>query len=136
MKVEKNIFKEVIPSLTEKKYLYKETDNEDEVDINLYLLNKALSYYPEGVLFANNVNVEFKTNASTKMIYDYYYYSLPKSKLPYKKWGKKQVQQKEVEIIRKVYNCNEKAALEYIKLISEEDLKQMVKNNTDFGGRD
>lgn len=132
MKVEKDVFKEVLPSLTGKQYLYKE-DYED-IEINLYLLNKALSYYPESVLFANDVNVEFQSS-STKMVYDYYYYSLSKGKLPFKKWGKRSTGQKEVEVIRKVYSCNEKTALEYVKLIAEEDLNRIIKDNTDFGGR-
>lgn len=133
MKIEKDVFKEVIPSLTSKQYLYKDIENED-IEINLYLLNKALSYYPESVLFANDVNIEFQSSP-TKMVYDYYYYSLSKGKLPFKKWGKRSTGQKEVEVIRKVYSCNEKTALEYIKLIKEEDLIKIIKDNTDFGGR-
>ena len=131
MKIEKDVFKEVLPSLTNKKYLYK--DNED-IEINLYLLNKALSYYTESVFFANDVNVEFQSSPA-KMVYDYYYYSLSKGKLPFKKWGKRSIEQKEIKVIRKVYSCNEKTALEYIKLIKDEDLKRVIKDNTDFGGR-
>jgi hypothetical protein len=88
---------------------------------NPWLVNKALSYFKDSVLYANEINMN--SHISNRMQYDYYLNAI-KSGKRYSKWVKTN-KSEELELICKVYNCNKKTGDAYLKVISKQDLKKL-----------
>ena len=61
-------------------------DNLD-VDMNVFMLNKIFSKTQDTIFLANEVN-RFSMSDDKQMIYDFYYYAVPKSNYRYGSWDK------------------------------------------------
>lgn len=107
-----------------KKYIYDETN--DGI-YNQTIVNLALSQYRDTVLIANqmNINTSYITN---KQHFDFCYYLIPKYKR-FASWYKKEKTESYdyTSAISRKYNISNKKALEYAKLLSDEELEE-VKN--------
>jgi len=100
-----------------------------EKEYNSFMINRALSYYPDTVFYANEMN---KYNTLDKQIqYDYLRHSIRKRKR-FSKWAKP-INNDTVELIMSVYNYNRKRAEEVIDMFSQSDIEKL-KQRIDTGG--
>jgi hypothetical protein len=99
-------------------------DEVSEKEYNRWLVNKALSYFKDTVLYANEINMN--SHLSNRMQYEYYLHSIRPAKR-FSKWSKTN-KNDDTDLICRVYNCNKRIAAVYLKVISENDLKQLRKN--------
>jgi hypothetical protein len=88
---------------------------------NAFIINRGLSYFPDTVLIANDMNRYSDIPAESQ----YYYYmgAIRKGKR-FSKWHKPK-KDADIELIQKIYNVRLEVAKQYRKLISDKDMKQL-----------
>lgn len=105
-------------------------NNQAEKSYNPWLTNLALSYHVDTVLIANQMNSNFHLNNRAQ--YEYLLNAVRKKKRPYNKWNSKTTDQN-LELVCSVYNISKTKGLEYLKLLSESDIKTL-KLSKETGG--
>lgn len=116
-------------SLTfEKQHLINNSSNPERVTAdfakNIFMVNKALSMSVDTIMYANEMNERF--DLSPRMVYDYYFHSLRKSK-SYAKWPKKDKSKEEfVKAVKMFFGYSTKEAERILHLIPESELQNMV----------
>lgn len=105
-------------------------DNGDlEKQYNAFLVNRGLSFTPDTILAANEMNVV--PFLDKRMQYDYLYSTVRKKKR-YSKWIK--AEQDEVEdLIVEYYGVSRRRASEYASLMTDKDVAE-IKAKTNKGG--
>jgi hypothetical protein len=83
-----------------------------------FLINKALSYFVDTIMYVNEVNI--RPDVDNKLQNDYYLNSIRSNKR-YSKWHKRP-EDNDVEAIREYYNVNYFKALEIIRVLSIEQI--------------
>ena len=81
-----DLFREIIPSILQTKEDVLLTE-QDEKSYSPFMVNRALSYHKDTVLYANEMNSY--PNLDKKLQYDFYINIIRASKRPYSKWHKK-----------------------------------------------
>ena len=103
-----------------------------EVSVSDYLpfmVNKALSYHNDTILYANEMNIN---NSLAKDIqYNYLFNSIKKRKRFYK-WYKAD-EDNEIDLIVKEYKVNNQKAIQIKKLLTEEQMN-ILKKKYNTGG--
>ena len=89
-------------------------------DYSPYLVNKALSYFPDTVLQANQMNLASFIDIQAQ--YDYLFYTVRKRKR-YSKWYKGHTSDM-ISILRDVLSCSPKEAEMYF---SKDEIKKLKK---------
>lgn len=106
-------------------------DPQCEKEYNPFLVNRALSYFPDTVMYANACN-QFQ-HLDKKWQYDFLRTSISKKKR-YSKWHKKQPVSEDLFAVQQYYKYSTERALELLNILSEEEIKQ-IKQLMDKGGR-
>lgn len=99
-------------------------------DYNQFIVNRALSFGRDTILFANELNMN--PHIPNNWAYDFLYFGIPKKKR-YDKWIKRE-EVKDLDIIVEYYNISFKKAIEYVKILSTEQIKEL-KQRLDKGGK-
>lgn len=135
MGIKFDLFKEWVPSITDKKgrYLYSGVA-ENDVSEEIYMICRVLSQYEDCLPFANIVNQKMSDKIDAKLAYDFLYYIIPKYKRAFVTWGKTKKEIEDVELVKKAFNCNNERAKEYLNLMSPNQLEKM-RGDFDAGGR-
>ncbi len=114
-----------------KDYLF--NDPEVAKEYNQFLVNKALSYFPENIFYVNEMNKN--CNINKKMQYDFYFYVISKRKR-YINWDKRD---NDIDIninaIKEYYKYSTRKAVEALSLLNSEQL-QYIKDKLNKGGKD
>ena len=103
------------------------TENDElmEKEYTPYVVNKSLSYFPDTLLYANEINqYGFLDN---KMQYEYYLYSVRQGKR-FSKWTKKDSSEL-IDSISRYYQVNRKRAEEYASVLTQ-DQKDSILEKT------
>ena len=95
----------------------------NEKQYNPFLTNRALSYFAETVLHANEMNVN--SHLDPLLQHDYLFHSVRKGKR-FSKWSK-EVKDKNIELVAEYYGYNYRRAKEVYPLLSEQQLKHISK---------
>jgi len=106
------------------------TDNITEKAYNGYMINRSLSYFPDTVLAANEMNVNHQLDK--KMQFDFLINIIRKRKR-FSKWEKKKADG-DVDVIKEYYGYNDLKARQVLSLLSPEQLEQLYKK-VNKGGR-
>lgn len=106
---------------TTKKDLLKE-DPLSEKDYSAFMINRSLSYFPDTLFFANEMN-KF-ADAPKDWQFDFYLNSV-KPKKRFSKWNKKDQRPDDAKLIVMAYNYSFAKALEILPLINEENLNEL-----------
>lgn len=125
-----DIFKDILPSLLENNN-YKINSTEEESELNIYLMNKALSSHIDVILYVNEMNKN--RHLDKKLQYDYLFYSVRKYKRKYQKWMKSDVKD-DLELVKEYFSYSSKKAREVIEFLSKEDL-QYIADKLNKGGK-
>lgn len=121
--MEYDLFKEWLPSITEKSgYLFDgRNDQETEQKYPAFMINRALSQYEDTALIANEVNRH--SSLDPKLQYDFYFHLVAKRKR-FSKWAKAN-KTEEVKTIMEAYNISAKKAEEIQTMFSSEEMEQL-----------
>jgi hypothetical protein len=108
-------------SNTKKDLLKENPDNEKEY--KAYVVNHGLSFYPDTVLLANEMNLYPDIPAAAQ----YYYFlgSIRKGNR-YSEWHKSK-KNEDLDLVQKVYQVRREIAKQYLKLLSKDDLDKLRK---------
>lgn len=109
-----------VKSINNKQYMMDETN---EKEYKPWLVNKAMSYFPETLMYSNQMNM---TEASNKMQYDYYIHSVKKGNR-FSKWHKPE-KDEAIELLCLAYNYGRKEAKIALKTINPCDLERIRKS--------
>lgn len=114
-----------------KKDLMNGTENDAlaEKGYSSWLTNKAFSYHPDAILHANVMNEH--SHLDNKLQFAYYINILRKRKR-FSKWSKPQ-DDATLSLVCDHYQCNKRIGLQYVKLLTKEQLN-IIKNNNEKGG--
>ena len=105
-------------------------DSDTEKAYAPYIVNRALAQHLDCILFANEMNV--RPWVDKKLQYLYLMNSIRAKKRTFSKWIKPESID-DIESIKTYYTCSDTKAIEYLKLLSEDDII-FIKNSTDIGG--
>jgi hypothetical protein len=113
-----------------KKNLFNE-DPQCEKDYSPYMINRGLSYFPDTIMFANEMNTHY--DIPKKWQYEFYLNGITKKKR-FSKWSKKDNTQDVIKIIMAEYNYSERNALEIINILDTSQIDALVTKYS-TGGR-
>lgn len=103
---------------------------ENEKEYNAFMVNRALSYYPDTILYAQEMN--FNHHLDGLLQYDYLFHSLRKKKR-FSKWFKKEKSEL-IDAVMRYYNCSYRKAQDAIAVLNKEQLdeiKRIMTNGID-----
>jgi len=114
-----------------KKDLMRGTENDTlaEKGYNPFLTNKAMSYHPDAILHANELNS--LPHLDNKLQFDYYINILRKRKR-FSKWSKPE-NDENINIVSNYYGCNKQVALQYLKILTKGQI-DIIKQKQEKGG--
>jgi hypothetical protein len=124
-----DLFKEIVPSILQTKVNYLR----DDVDVKEYspfMVNRALSYHMDCVLYANEVNKHHSIDKD--MQYQYLLNSIRPVKRKFQPWQKSSTD-KDLECIKEYFGYSNQKAKEALLLLSAEQIAE-IKIRTDKGG--
>jgi len=124
-----DLFKEVIPSIlqTKKNVLL------DDVDVKQYtpfIVNRALSYHIDCVLYANQMNIHNQIDKD--MQYSYLLNSIRPAKRKFQPWQKTD-SDKNIQCIKDYFGYSNEKAKDVLRILSDEQIAE-IKAKTDKGG--
>ena len=87
---------------------------------NQFIVNKALSYFPDTIFFVNELNVR---NVDNRQHFTYLLQAIPRKKR-FSKWFKLE-DTDTIQLIQEHYNYSYSKAKEALKLLSDDQIKQI-----------
>ena len=119
-------------SFTKNNMMSSENYSEDiEKDYIPFIVNKALSYHSDTVLFANQMN-QWSKVLTNRMQYEFYLYAPIRRKKRFAKWVKPE-QNETVELIMSAYKYNRVQAEQVLKIFTPAQI-EILKNKMKIGG--
>jgi hypothetical protein len=118
-----DLFKEIIPSILQTKE-YALLTEQDEKSYSSFMVNRALSFHRDTVLFANEMN-RF-SNLDNKLKYDFLLNIIRAQKRSYSKWHKK-AQNSDLEAVKEYYGYSDAKAEEALKILDDAQIKVIKK---------
>lgn len=115
---------------TTKKDLLRE-DPLSEKDYVPFMVNRGLSYFPDTIMYANEIN----RHAGIPKIwqFDFYRIGIPTRKR-FSKWSKKDQNSEELQLVMNVYNYSAEKAARALEILTEEQLNTLKEAHSK-GGR-
>jgi hypothetical protein len=106
-----------------KKDMMRGTDNDElsEKDYKPFLANRSLSFHADSILYSNEMNR--LGHLDNLLQYDFYMNSL-RSRKRFSKWMKPE-ESENVDIIREVYKCNLKKAIDASRILTKEHIQSL-----------
>ena len=115
---------------TNKKDLMKNTENDELAESSYvpFVVNKALSYFPDTILYANEMN---KSSADKKLQYHYLLNTIRPAKR-FAKWVKRD-NVDDVDSVKQFYGYNTEKALQALNILTADEL-HYIKQKLERGG--
>jgi hypothetical protein len=124
-----DLFKEIIPSILEKKKSVFR-DELDYKDYNPYIVNRALSYHMDCVLYVNELNKH--PSLEKDLQYQYLLNTIRPMKRKFQPWQKSEVD-KNMECVKIYFGYSNEKAKEALRLLTDDQIAE-IKRKTDKGG--
>ena len=118
-----DLFKEIIPSILQTKE-YALLTEQDEKSYSSFMVNRALSFHRDTVLWANEMN-KF-TTLDNKLKYDFLLNIIRAQKRPYSKWYKK-AQSSDLSVVEEYYGYSDAKAEAALKILSDDQITAIKK---------
>jgi N-formylglutamate amidohydrolase len=99
-------------------------------EYSAFIINKFLSYHIDCIIYVNEMNM--RSNLPSQMQYLYLLHSIRKNKR-FSKFMKKDKEPDDINIIKEYYKCSTKIAIEYKKVLTDENIS-ILKNELFKGG--
>jgi len=100
-----------------------EYGDDSKGDYKPYIINRCLSYFPDTIFYANEMNM--RSSCDITMQFEYYLNNIRKRKR-YSPWLKKE-ESLVVDAIKGYFDCSEKKARDYEKILSEDIKNDIIK---------
>ena len=123
-----DLIKDIIPSILQTKKV--EVTEENERDYVPFVVNKALSFHKDCVLFANEMNKV--PNIDGLLQYHYYLNTIRAYKRPFQKWQKRETIEN-LEAIKEYFNYSNEKAKDVLMVLSDGQIDD-IKRKLDKGG--
>ena len=105
-------------------------DEITEKEYNPFIVNRALSYHFDCVLFANEMNR--RPFLDKKLQNSFLINTIRSKKRPFAKWVKSE-KSDDIEFIKRYFNYSDIKAKEVLRLLDDEQIQQ-IKEKTEIGG--
>jgi len=105
-------------------------DDWSEKQYNPFIVNKAMSYGPDTVIAANEMNS--RPHVANKMQYDFLI-NLVRKKKRFNKWLKPE-KEENIEIVKEYFGYGNTKAQEALRILSQDDLES-IKQRLNKGGK-
>jgi len=124
-----DLFKEIVPSILQtKKSVFQ--DEYDYKDYKPFIVNRALSYHMDCVLFVNEINIH--CGADPDMQYQYLLNTIRPMKRKFQPWQKSEVD-KNIESVKLYFGFSNAKAKEALRILNDEQIAE-IKAKTNKGG--
>ena len=100
-------------------------------DYSPFMVNRGLSYFPDTVLYANEMN-RYPTISNDWQFF-FFLNTIPRKKR-FSKWSKKDKETKSLQLVKEYFGYSNEKAKEALGVLSEEQLK-MIEEKLQKGGR-
>jgi hypothetical protein len=100
-------------------------------DYSAFLVNRGLSYFPDTILHANEMN----RNSSIPKDWQFYFFlnSIPKKKR-FSKWAKKDTESESLALVKEYFGYSSERASEALSILSDDQMA-MIKEKLFKGGK-
>ena len=105
-------------------------DSSNEKLYNAFIINRALSYFPDTVFYAQEMNINH--HLDNLLQHDFLFHSIRKAKR-FSKWSKKD-EISNIEIVQEYFKYSSKRAEEALKILSKKDIYE-IKKRLERGGQ-
>jgi hypothetical protein len=124
-----DLFKEIIPSIlqTGKSVLHDESDYKDYTP---FVVNRALSYHMDCVLYVNEVNKI--PSVDKDMQYQYLLNTIRPMKRKFAPWQKAN-KDKDIECVKLFFGYSDQKARDALRILTDEQIAE-IRKRTDKGG--
>jgi hypothetical protein len=121
-----DIFKDIVPSIlqTKKDVL------EDEKDYNAFLVNRALSYHIDCILYANQMNMNSKID--NKLQYHYFLNTIRPMKRKFQAWQKTE-KAEDLNIVKEYFCYSNEKAKSSLRILNKQQISS-IKEKLEKGG--
>ena len=96
-------------------------DDIAEANYNSFMVNRGLSYFPDTVLFANEMNINH--HIDHRLQFDFFI-NIIKKKKRFSKWVKPQ-EIADIEVIKEYYGYSDEKAKSVIQLLNDEQIEEL-----------
>jgi hypothetical protein len=122
-----DLFKEVIPSILQTK---KNVFDGDYKDYKAFMVNRALSYHMDCVLYANEMNIH--PGVDPDMQNQYLLNTIRSVKRKYQPWQKSEVL-KDLECVKTFFGYSNEKAKDVLRILTEDQIAE-IRAKTNIGG--
>ena len=124
-----DLFKEIVPSILQtKKSPFR--DELDYKDYTPFVVNRALSYHMDCVLYVNEMNKYPSTDKD--MQYSYFLNTIRSMKRKFQPW-QKTLADKDIEAVKKYFGYNSQKAKEALRILNDDQIAE-IRTITEKGG--
>lgn len=117
-----DLFKDVIPSILQtKKHV---VTSENESDYVPFVVNKALSFHYDCVIWANEMNL--RPNTDGLLQYHYLINKVRGYRRPFQKWQKRETLEN-LELVKEYFNYSNEKAKEALNILSDDQIIEIRK---------
>ena len=110
-----DLFKDILPSILERK----KDILDNPKDYNPFMINRALSYHPDCIFEANEMNL--LSNLDRKLQYSFYLNSIRPARRQFAKWAKP-VHNQDLDSIKTYFGYGDSEAIAALSVLTEEQL--------------
>lgn len=123
-----DIFKEVVPAILQTKEHV--ITSENEADYVPFIVNKAISFHRDCVLYANEMNK--LPNTDKLLQFHYLLNSVRGYRRPFQKWMKRETIE-DLEAVKEYYKISSEKAKDALSILSEDQIS-FIRKRLDKGG--
>jgi hypothetical protein len=124
-----DLFKDIVPSILQtKKNVF--VDDKDYKDYKAYVVNRALSFHMDCILYANEMNLH--PGLDSDMQYQYLLNTIRPMKRKFQPWQKQEVL-KDLECVKQYFGYSNDKAKEALRILTDEQIAD-IKARTSTGG--
>ena len=124
-----DLFKEVVPSILQtKKNVF--ANDLDYKDYNAWVINRALSFHKDCVLYANEMNLNPRLDKD--MQYQFYLNTIRSMKRKFQPW-QKSLADKDLEAVKRYFGYSNEKAKEALRILNDEQIAE-IRTKTEKGG--
>jgi hypothetical protein len=102
---------------------------ENEKDYNAFMVNRGLSYFPDTVIYANEMN---KFHHLDNRLQYLFLINITRKRNRFSKWNKS-IESENINAIKKYYNYSNEKARDVLPLLSNENLNT-IRGRINYGG--
>lgn len=125
-----DLFKEIVPSILKTKTDVLQTVDDEKSYVS-FVVNKALSFHSDCVLFANEMNVN--CHLDKKLQYHFLLNTCRSGNRPFRKWMKLE-KPEDLDAVKFAYGCSDKKARDILEILSNDQKSELRKQMDPYGG--